>query len=423
MRIHFLLILCSAVILSACEKDGDLNPPQVTILSPSSGTSFMVTDTILVRIRVTDDVNIESVSAQLTDNGIAVSERSSLMLNQPEAEVILPIEIDRIQLPTNNYTIAVRASDGTNDDNAFRSVFVQEIPLAFKGLIAVTEVSGNVNVHRTDSAFNSTVISTMQLNGTVGTMNSFHQQFIIGGGVTGDLVALDAGNGSVLWSVPNLGIGTLPYFWDARFVREDLLVYVLDELGNIRGRNETGLTLFNATSSNGHRPLRGWVINDRFVSLEESTAGAGFQLATYFKPSGVTAGVFPMDKDVIEIFPRQGSEGVLFGNRQLFDSQFGPGFEPRDIPGEPIAAVVQITNDLYIVATPSAVYRYTYTNNNLLPIAAGMGIRDMDYDLITGAVYAATGSQVLALDPSNGNSTIVSSFGEPVQRVFVVQNK
>lgn len=428
MRFQHLLILSFLIIATSCKKESDTEAPTISILAPSDGASYNVFDTILVRVDVSDNEQVKRVSVALLDNGVGVLPTVSREVGQQSANNIgLALPINNIQLETGQYSLRVRATDGANDENQFVSVFVQEEPKRFRGVIAVCDAGVNQEIHRFDSVLNQTLLTTLNMDRGVGALSSVSQQVVIGGGQVGGLRAIHVDDGSQQWNVPNLGIGTIPYFHHAH--TSNNTVYVSSEDGFIRGFNQFGAVVFSGQATSAHRAVYQWSQADHIISEQVQISGPARKFVVYFNNSGIVANEFFTDLTIVEAFPRQDDDALLFGNQdgdgviQTMSIDFGPGFEPRDFPGEPITAVEQLDANNYIVATTLSLYKYTYSNNNLQNLGTSSLITDMDYELISGSIYAAAGNELLSINPNSGSSNVIASFGSPVVKALPFCNK
>jgi hypothetical protein len=73
MFLRSVLLMLVVTLLWGCRKELDTQAPEVTILVPSSTYTGQVPDTLLVRVAVTDDQQVNSVVITLQ----AATERSS----------------------------------------------------------------------------------------------------------------------------------------------------------------------------------------------------------------------------------------------------------------------------------------------------------------------------------------------------------
>jgi hypothetical protein len=427
MRFTLLLILSLLIGIVACKKKDDTQGPSMSIISPSDGSSFSVFDTILVELQVSDNEIVTSVSVTLLDNGVAVIPTVSRSINQANANVVLALPISNLYLETGQYSLRARATDGKNEENKFISVFVQEEAKRFRGLMAITENAGSVAVYRLDSVFNQSVLHVTAMDLSAASISSYAQQVYIAGGVSGDLLALDINDGSIRWDAPNLGIGTIPYFHFTHIASN--ILYASNDDGFIRGYNEFGGVVFNADVLSGYRAGYEWKQDNKLISEQKLITGNDRKLVIYFAGSGAIESEYLIDKSLIAAFQRQGSDALIFGNRngdgviQIFNTDFGPGFEPRTFNGEPLKVVDQLDANNYLIATSSGLYKYTYSNNNLQMISGNQSILDLQYDLLTGVLYAISGTDILAIDPNSGNSSTIGSLGAPIKRILPFYNK
>lgn len=102
----------SMMLLMAC--GGDSDAPNVTIVSPADGATFMTTDTIDVSFTVTDDVDITSIllnAPALGTGTVPASDLSGDADTEYSGRFIVPANVT-----ADTYTITLTATD--NDENS-----------------------------------------------------------------------------------------------------------------------------------------------------------------------------------------------------------------------------------------------------------------------------------------------------------------
>lgn len=423
---RFLLILSILAVFSSCRKETDEEEPSITVLY-QNGSSFNYGDTISLRIRVTDNVEVERVQMNLLKNGISFGTSGSSDVFQQSSELGLELVISDRTIETGNHSLNIFATDGNNDENLFLSIWVNELPLRFTGLVAITENGSNVFLNRFDSILAPETPQNLIMDYGASALNSFSQELIIGGAGNGDLLGVSLLDLNTNWSYPNLGNTNLPFFLDAQYNGSKRITYVCQEDNNIRGFNSNGINQFNANTISTHRPLRSWVIGERVVVLEKDRSLNQYQLTPFFF-SGIAETSFPSDMEVVELFERSAGSAIMLGNRngsgviRIYSETNGPGFELRELSGIPFTCAIQFNADQYLIGTSSSLYAFNYTSNSLLPVLSATA-SSMVYDPVSGGVYFLSGANVVVYNPSNATTSNVGTISGNPRAIHVNYNK
>lgn len=122
------------LLLSACRKEKDELPPDITIFHPGIDVFYQVGDTVYVTARAQDDTRLEWMRFELVNDAfnpvIPVIELP--MSGTDSGELSRAIIISNLSLPSGTYYFKVSAFDGENIGTAFRRTLLSELPLALE---------------------------------------------------------------------------------------------------------------------------------------------------------------------------------------------------------------------------------------------------------------------------------------------------
>jgi hypothetical protein len=410
-------------LAAACRKEGDGTPPVVRIVAPAVGTLLQVPDSLLVRVEVSDDRVVREVTLALMDpEGVPAAATLAVSVNAREAlvERVLPVQDERLR--TGQYKLQVRASDGENETNAFRTVALNEAPLRLRGIFAVGLPGGApTTVYFVDSVFQPGPFGSFGQDLRFAGISSRHAVLFLAGGQTGPFSVVDPVWGNTRWSVGNQMPGLPPYFSSLDVSEDGEYVYIGSEDGLLRGYRSGGGQQFTANTLPQHRLQRVLLHDEVVVSAQRDIALPQRRLVTYWRSSGVQAGAYDLDMDVVGMYRAGGQHALLFGNRngqgvvQHRHVYQGGGWEPRIFDGGEIQAVTRLGNNTWLVALPGTLLRYRYPDNSVLTLATPPGtVRQLAYDPATGSVVAALESSVALLDANTGMVVQQVEIGMPV---------
>ncbi|MFN6114714.1 MAG: Ig-like domain-containing protein [Flavobacteriales bacterium] len=436
MNVSRALLYLAAVllVLSACRKDkDDQDPPTVSFLAPEEGSTLAVPDTFLVSVSVSDNKEVRSVTVQLLNSsGIPVLPAVTRNVNAASALVSIAMVLTSEQLVSGPYSLEVRASDGSNDGRAFRTIYIQGAPWRLRAVYVTSPIaaSGNALISRIDSVGQlSTASLSPELGGAA--IDARSQLLYTCGTLNGVLLAQQVGPGGSGWTVPNLhsGAGTTPYFLGLRLDPVDGHLYTGTEDGRIRGWTAEGTSTFNATTVTGFLSHSTAVVGGKVISEQVSTGSGQRALVTHAYSSGALLGQFPLDMDVLDMYARNDQNALVFGTRnglgviQDRNVDLGGTFEIREFPEGPMHAVAQLNTNTYIIAYGDRLARWSYQTDDLSTLATGITAQALAFEPATGALYVGVGNELRRMDPNTGALVDVTSLQHAAGVILPLRNR
>ncbi|MBL7981096.1 MAG: hypothetical protein JNL52_04720 [Flavobacteriales bacterium] len=430
------LLYLAAVLLvfSSCRKDkDDQDPPTVSFIAPMEGSTLAVPDTFLVSVSVSDNKEVRSVSVQLLNSsGIPVLPTVTRSVNAASALVSVAMILTSEQLVSGTYSLEVRASDGSNDGRAFRTIYIQGAPWRLRSVYITSPIGapGNALISCIDSVGQ---LSTWSLSPELGgaAIDARSQLLFTCGTFTGALMAQLVGPGGAGWTTPNLhsGAGSIPYFLGLRLDPSDGRLYTGTEDGRIRGWTAEGSSTFNATTVPGNLSHATAVVGGKVISEQVGTGSGLRALVTHAYSSGALLGQFALNMDVLEIYARNDQNALLFGTRdglgviQDRNVDLGGTFEIREFAEGPIHAVAQLNTNTYIIAYGDRLARWSYQTDDLSTLATGITAQALAYEPATGALYVGVGNELRRMDPNTGALVDATSLQHPVGAILPLRNR
>ncbi len=418
-------------VLSSCKKDEEKSAPRVTIIAPANGFELSVPDTLSVSADVSGDDGVDRVVITVSNvNGIPVIQPVTVVpsSNPARIEVDLPLTSDAIA--TGNYTLEVKALAGDATGKDYRTVQLQATPLRVRAIVVIGRPDANsIAIHRIDSTGALSLANTliMDLGGAM--VSSAAQVIGVMGTVQGPLIAYAPDGQQVRWQKPNLGNSGIPWFTSLDLL-SDGLMYVGSTDGYLRGYSaQSGSTAAVMGLATGYRSERAVRMNDKVVVAEVDVTGSVRRLAVHLAASGVQVADQVLNKAVMAMHPRDDAHVLLFGNRNgqgvVEDRNIvgGGGWEPYVWPA-PITAVERVDANTFLVALANGqLERFTYSNAGSVTIMLVPDIRDLSLEPISGLVYVAAGSEVMALNAQSGQVATTWSIGSPVAYAMPLLNR
>jgi hypothetical protein len=429
--------VCGLVLLAtlaACRKEKpDDQAPSVSFLMPGEGAELTIPDTLAIQVSVSDDREVRNLTVQLlSPSGVPVVNVASTSVNAASATINAALVLLSEQLASGAYTLQARASDGTNDGFAFRTIQVQAAPWRLRAVYITSPwgLPGTATLSRIDSVGQ---VDTWSLGSELGgaAMDPATQRLFTSGITQAPLQAYPVGPGATAWSVANLhsGSGSTPYFLGLRVDPVDGRLYTGTEDGRIRGWTTSGSSTLVAQVPAGRRSEATAVVGDKLVSEQVEVAGGGRSLATHSYTAGTLLQQFTLNVDVLVMHQRTSSHALVFGNRngdgvvQDRQVELGGNFEVRIFPGAPLHAVAQVNATTYVLAHGDRVSRWTYTTDDLSTLITGVDVDALAYDPASGVLFMGIGNTVEARDPLTGALVYSRSLPHPVGSILPLRNR
>ncbi len=420
-----LLLSCCA----GCRKDRDESAPSVRILGPTAGSTYSIPDTITVSVSVSDDRALESLVIEVLDvNGIPICAPAIVNLSGSSATVERSLVLDRERILSGAYTIAARASDGTNDGRDFLNIQLTEAPWRLRAVfIAPAFTTTPVTIQRIDSTGSVVDWTSLQdLNGIA--VDSYSQHLMVAGSQLGPFQALPTAAGSYPWQWQPPANDVPEQFMGLIIDPSDGRTYFATRDGFIRGFSGEGVQRFTAQALNGYRCDAIITLEDKVATWQQSIVGQDKKVVTY-SAAGTTMDVLQVEHERVALFYRTASSALLFANENgsglIEDVNITAGGTPdvRSFAGEEIRAVVRLDANSWMIALPDRLVRFNYASNTIVEVASSIVADAMAYDPATGALFAAEGTDLLTIDPNSGAELNTFSAGIQIGHILPLRNR
>ena len=426
-----LLVTLTATTFSSCKKEEKVRAPVVTIVTPGNGFDLSVPDTLDVVVDVSGEQAIEQVSFTLTNaDGVPISAPlySAPASNPARLEVVIPITSDL--LASGRYTLTVQASSGDMHGKDYTEIDIIGTPLRLRRVLAIGRPDeGSVSVHVIDSTGSISLANTLLMDLGGAAVSSAARTFAMVGSIQGPLIAFGPDGVQVPWQKPNLSGSGIPWFTSLDLCA-DGRYHVGTTDGTLRGYNAaTGATERVYDLSVNFRARSTCLVEQRLVVAQVDQTGSAWQLGVYQASSGAMVAEQVLERTVVAMFKRDGTHVLLFGNDngqgmvEDHDLMNDGGWEPTTWNSN-INAVERLDANTYLVAlADGSLERFTYSNAGSITIATIADMRDLSLDPASGLIYAAAGTDVLAINPQNGQTLANYGIGVPVHHVLPLLNR
>lgn len=428
---RLLLVTLTAIAFLSCKKEAEERAPVVTIVMPGNGFDMSVPDTLHVVVDVSGEQDIEQVSFTITNvDGIPILEPLYVApaSNPARLEVGIPITSDR--LASGQYILTVQASSGDMNGKDYTEIDIIGTPLRLRRVLVIGQSdAGSVSIHVIDSAGSVSLVNTLLMDLSGAAVSSAARTFAVVGSIQGPLIAFGPDGVQVPWQKPNLSGSGIPWFTSLDLCA-DGRYHVGTTDGTLRGYNAaTGATERVYDLSAGCRARSSCLVEERLVVAQVDQTGSAWRLGVYQASSGAMVDEHVLEQTVVAMFKRDDNHVLLFGDAggqgvvEDHDLENGGGWEPSTW-NSTITAVERVDANTWLVALADGLLqRFTYSNAGSVTIANIAGIRDLSLDPASGLIYLAAATDVLAINPQNGQTVASYGIGTPVHHVLPLLNR
>lgn len=423
-----LVIIC---FLISCKKGKDRQPPVITISSPLENQPYYIHEEVVIKGSVTDESVITSATVTLLNElGNPVMQAILIPVSGSTAEINLPYTLNDVHLESGRYQLCVFASDGKNDNYAYRWIYIHGIPRVLKKIMVTTSTSTQTNLSVIDST-SAILIPYQSFSGDhlASAANSYSQKFFHCGQRTGHFIGLDLSNSAVFQDIPVSSSPPAPYFTGFCFTGNNSYVGFYNE--QIKGYDHTGSIIYNAKLPTGYYPLQLSMNNGQLVSEEKHKITGDKKLVCYYV-TGVARQSVNLTQDVSSLCEKDQTQVFLFGNKagqgmiQLYDRINNNLWEPYPYPlaTGSIGCAWKLDPDTYLIAhSNGTIYKYMYSTSSVTPFLQGYTAHQLVKDEISNILYVIEKNDIHRFEYPGLKPLPVIHSGEEILDVSLLYNR
>ena len=388
----YLIISIVVLVFASCRKQSDTFGPQITITTPTENQQFNIYDGITVHANICDDRKLASIDVSVTDEAYTTVMTTSTIFPENNCnDISLSIPITDIHLPTGNYYLLIRASDGANETKKFQKIFITTLPKKLNYLVVVSKNAGQIKISKIDSTNTLTLLKTLTTDYCGSVVSSDAQQFYIAGRYTGDVQVYSTIDWELQWSVPCIVSPPFPYF-EAIDVHKKML-YVSYRGGKFEVYNANGSIRAQKAIDNGNYALLFKPVGNYLITYERNPSGMSKNMVVYYTPSYSIRQKFTLNYEMQNMQNLNDEQGLLFCNHVNYVT-----FKVVDIAGQtltdmgttynyPVKSVAHIYQNDFAYIGGSILLYYNYPNINTYSLNYGTNINHLVYDEVNNNYY------------------------------------
>ncbi len=432
-KISLSIVLLSVISFYGCKKDEkDGQAPNITVFSPSAGSYYDVLDTLSVKAKITDNNSVRSISVGLLyDNFITAQSFVSVSPTGATTNIDIKYVLEDFHLPTGDYYLSISASDGENIKKSNTLIHLTASPTIKTGYLVLSDNINTVDILKLDTGFNAGTSFIHQGTFISSEISNYYQRIFVSGSTTKDFLCYDISTGAAKWQLDNFG-GLQPYFTNTHGDGKN--VYV--------GTYDGSITKYNYLGNN----YTNYSYTDPFYSPEFFYLHSNYGLSQYYYPAGFTRKLivhqttnglsiqeYPINFNIIFMHERNLNEVFVIGNdlsnqgviRTYNISQNG-FYTPLNLPTGKVLSATAIDNDNILIAHADGnIYKFTYSNSNLVSIYSGIVASRIKYDPIQNELLASEVKQLRSFAVGAFSLTLKNTHlnTDTIEDFFVTYNK
>jgi hypothetical protein len=398
---RLLVILCFSIsLLVSCNRSNDEQPPEITIIQPTSIINASTYDTLHLELKFTDNEQLTEYVVRVVNTSLVPVFPSVVQsLSGREQTVSLNYLLNDPRVASGNCYIEVQLSDGFNTVRKFTQLQFSQVPRALKGLCFVTQPQAfQTNVYRADTSWQLQQLA--QYNHDFGDMalSSWWQQVYISGSNNGTLYSEPLSTEVSPWQI-TVPQGP-PAAWRSlcEFDRRLWAAQYGDE--KVRAFESNGVSAFNVSCGAGMRPYKIARTGRYAVTAEQDASATLRQVAVYDALNGGALQQYPIAIDVVDIVPNDSVSVFVYGNNAgqgyiyLYDCFANTIWQPYTLPaGTLLISACKVNSNTQLLSfTNGTISTFTMNPIGVIPWHTGSLAQVIRYDPENNFVFAAEGS-------------------------------
>jgi len=396
--IKYVFFLALVLLLNACtsckkKKKEDVQPPTISVISPSVGTSYNMFDTIRIDVQLDDETQLTKIEIILRDlNGISVQPGGSQSLNGTSKRYTTDYILSEYRLKTGNYNLEFSVSDGSNVTVKNVQIHITESPTYLTGYYFVYRNTTSHTLNKLDTNFvNTATINAFGAYGISG-VSLYYQQLYLLNPSAQTLTTYKIQDHLVKWSLASIGIN------NSVCAIDENKIFVSKASANVVSYNQNG-TLIRSYISNEtffyvkHIFLCG---NYLVVNIEDNSNSASKKTIIYEVATGIVKRVitdntectqaFSHASDEIYIVSKTNAGTSIVGNLNMITLNY---YQPLNSASPIKSSVLIDTGTLLFSCADGSIKQYTFSSGNLIPLLTGTIADKLYYSPTFNKLYIA----------------------------------
>jgi hypothetical protein len=395
------------ILLFACKKEKDKEPPVISITTPDENQVFNVNDNVHVTGTITDETALKGASVGLiNDQGQPANVTLPILIKSLKITVDLQYAINNHRLETGWYQLQLFASDGIHDVYATRQIYIKAIPKMLKKILVTTALNPTqTNVFTMDTLTNALKpYLVFPGDHSASGVNSYYQQFYHCGKNTGHFKGINLDNNAAVVDVAPVITPSVPYF-TGMYTNENAC-YISLYNKQIRGYDPWGVQIYNANAMDDFYSQH-LFMHENYLLAEEQNKLTSEKKLVCFYPTGSAQQSSNLLQDVVAFCEKDASAVFVFGNKsgqgmiQLYDRTTNNLWDPYPytLATGTITSAMRLDPDTYLIGySNGTIYKYVYSASSVTPYLTGYTAIQLVKDNISPVLYVVEKNKISTFD-------------------------
>ncbi|OPZ98058.1 MAG: hypothetical protein BWY70_01331 [Bacteroidetes bacterium ADurb.Bin408] len=396
-RIAVYLCIFSVIYTAGCKKEPPVTYPVITVDAPQENQVFTIPDTISIHASILHNKPISFVSIAIVDMALTpVTTRYFLYPEMNNYEINSNIIISNPEITSGNYYLHIRASDGSNETNAYTKIYLYETPRILSDIFLITKNAyGTIDISSIDTALMQQHLTNINTDFGFADVDPVNQLLYISGRYNSKLFCYNYNDKVVKWDVSVTGYPPSPYFNDLKVYNKKC--YCVLRQNAIIAYNSQGLMVYNNPTSTERYPDKLHFHNNYLFTSQYAISGTNaFILLNYIESGGFyqmlllnlkTIKFFSRDNNSVYIFANNASD---YGEIRIYDIESNGVWEPYNLTGGKLIAAEKVDNNTYLLAYENKVVKFTYNPIGAVDYCIANDILNLKFDDINQKLYIIT---------------------------------
>lgn len=424
-----LLLIVVFLLLSACKKEKDKLPPQISIIMPMENSTYSVQDLIPVKATIHDNEVVESIEVSLysQNDNRKVGKTVSVRVGASSYDLDINYRIDDSLLTSGAYYIRIHAYDGNNIGYAFKNIHVNGLAKKRLKVLLLSSSGNSTSIFElSENTLESHGNFNFQYAGAG--LNSLEKVLFLTDGSANKIVGLDATDYSIKWNKEFLAPSSTSVinYVSMNANKDNVAVSVQNgytELLSYKGHIEK--IYYTET---GMFPHRHFVLEDLAFLESYSNSMNTHKIEVFYSNTSGNFDNKNIDFEIVGIFRNEKDNYDFFVNRNgkswlLEYSVAGKIITTKDdLVNDSITEVLKITGNEFVLSSGSKIYKYRKSSGSTLNYINGKKAGAMAYDPLMKELFISVANQLFVYDYSSGNQKANFPVSGEIKEIFPVYN-
>jgi hypothetical protein len=414
--------MMGATVIS-CKKNNENQKPIIEIVSPSVNTTFNVDETINVKVKASDDVEIKLIKVVINDeNSVAITASQSFSPNLKNTEKTFVFKLNDLGFKSGKYFISVMANDGELETKKYLEINLNELPKTYTGFITSQQTGNNslLNLYNKNNTKESTFLFEGDFTDAV--FFSSHQ-VLLGYGVNAKAKAFKIPSFSQTWeytasSIKNLSVKDDRFF----LLKSDNYTtgYTVSDFVTFKSYYEPSFIFSPACAAVGINTICVFQMQPNLMAQKKIIC---YDLNTTsilkeFLTNNIIKSIIHIKDELFAIHQINTNSQHQIGLYNASTNVFSDVFTYDEI----VKSIVQLDVNNLLVLTDSGLGILNLQNLNFQMILNQINITDFEYESLNNEIYLTRNNLVEKYSVS-GNLIASTSLDHQPKSITLLYNK